>query len=206
MILRPYTIAAALLLLAGSASAVTLPGFDHAIPVAPEKFEVGGGVAGGDDLITGFALGRFGLTRDLDLGLRAGFVSGLGFKDQSGFEVEAGPRFQFITAEDTGFVDAAVIGDVGVVKTEGYFALGLDPLFMASHHFDLDGTRMLYVSMGLGLGLTYVDIDGAGSDLESGFVGAFSSGVDVVEHVRLSLEARLRDEIQRFGLAVTYLY
>jgi hypothetical protein len=190
------------------ARAVTLPGFDHAIPQAPQKLELGGGAAGGDDLVSVFALARFGLLDDLDLASRAGFVGGLGAGDGNGFEVAVGPRFRFIRTEDTGFIDAAVLADVGVVKTENLFVLGLDPTFVASHEFVIDGRRAVYVSLGLGVAFSVVDADGAGggTDLESGFMGAFSTGVDVIEDLRLSLEARLRDEIQRYGLALTYQF
>ena len=193
-----------LALLPAAAGAVTMPGFDHAIPVEPQKLEIGGGAAGGDDLITALALLRIGLLDDLDLGVRAGFVDGLA--GQSGFEVQAGPRFRFLRTEDSGFVDSAFIVDASIAKTENLFVLGLDPTFVASHHFDLDGKRELYISMGLGVAFNLLDQDPTGMDLESGFMGAFSVGADIVEHVRASLEARLRDEIVRYGLAVTYLF
>jgi hypothetical protein len=195
-------------LVASTAHAVTLPGFDHAIPQAPQKLELGGGAAGGDDLFTVFALARFGLLDDLDLSARAGFVGGLGTEDDNGFEVSTGPRFRFVRTEDTGFVDAAVVADVGVVKTENLFVLGLDPTFVASHEFVIDGRRAVYVALGLGVAFSIVDAEGAnsGTDLESGFMGALTTGVDIIENLRLSLEARLRDEIQRYGLALTYQF
>lgn len=188
-----------------AAGAVTMPGFDHAIPVEPQKLEIGGGAAGGDDLLTALALVRIGLLDDLDLAVRAGFVDGLG-GDDSGFEVQAGPRFRFLRTEDSGFIDSAFVVDASIGKTENLFVLGIDPTFVASHHFDLDGKRELYLSMGLGVAFSLVDQDPVGTDLESGFMGAFSVGADIVEHVRASLEARLRDEIVRYGLAVTYLF
>lgn len=193
---------------ATTARAVTLPGFDHAIPQAPQKLELGGGAAGGDELVSVFALARFGLLDDLDLAARAGFVGGLGTGDDNGFEVSVGPRFRFVRTEDTGFIDAAVLADVGVVKTENLFVLGLDPTFVASHEFVIDGRRAVFVSLGLGVAFSVVDAEGtdAGTDLESGFMGALSTGVDIIEDLRLSLEARLRDEIQRYGLALTYQF
>ncbi len=196
------------LLMAAPAAAVTMPGFDHAIPQEPGKFEAGGGVAGGDQLVSAFALGRLGLIDDLDLTVRLGFIGGLklGAREDNGFEVQGTPRFRFIRTEDTGFIDAAVLADVSIVKTEGIFVLGIDPTIVASHHFAIEGRRQLYIALGLGVAFDYNDADGASSDLESGFMGAASTGVDIVEHLRLSLEARLRDEFQRYGLAVTYQF
>lgn len=207
-LLAPAALALGLVGLPETSSAVTVPGFQHAIPQEPGHFEVGGGVAGGDQLVSAFAIGRLGLMDDLDLSVTGGFIGGLklGTRDDNGFEVQATPRFRFIRTEDTGFIDAAVLADVGIVKTEGIFVLGIDPTMVVSHHFSIEGRRQLYVGLGLGVAFDLVDADGAKTDLESGFMGALSSGVDIVEHLRLSLEARLRDEFQRYGLAVTYQF
>lgn len=205
---RAAVVALGALLLPANAGAVTMPGFDHAIPLEPQKLEAGGGVAGGDQLVSAFGLARLGLLDDLDLALRVGFIGGLklGTQEDNGFEVQAGPRFRFIRTEDTGFIDAAFLADVSFVKTEGIFVLGLDPTVVASHHFAIEGRRELYISLGLGVAFDYLDADGGGSDLESGFMGSLSTGVDIIERLRLSLEARLRDEFQRYGLAVTYQF
>ena len=207
-VVRPAVAALGVLLVPAAGRAVTMPGFDHAIPLEPQKLEAGGGVAGGDQLISAFALARLGLLDDLDFALRVGFIGGLklGTREDNGFEVQAAPRFRFIRTEDTGFVDAAVVADVSIVKTEGIFVLGLDPTVVASHHFAIEGRRQLYIALGLGVAFDYYDADGGPSDLESGIMGSASAGVDVVEHLRLSLEARLRDEFERYGLAVTYQF
>ncbi len=203
-----FAAAAVLVAGPGAALALTLPGFEHAIPVEPQKLELGAAVAGGDSLVDGMAFARMGLVDDLDMALRLGLFSGLngGSKGEAGFEVEGSPRFRFVRTEDTGFVDAAVVGNVSIAKSSHLFVLSVDPLFVASHHFEIDAHRQLYVSLGLGVAVAYLDVDGRGSDLQSGFVGAFGAGVDIIQNVRLSLEARLRDEIQRYGLAVSYFF
>lgn len=186
---------------AGPAGAVTLPGFDHARPVAPQHVETGGAFAfGTDDVLSAYGLARIGVLDDLAARVRAGFVH---FGDQNGFEVDAGALFRFLRQQDI-YVDLGVDGGVSILKTPDVFVLGVDPALLVSHHFDIAQDRQLYVSAGLGTAITIYDVDGGDSDIEVGLLGTFSAGVDVIPKVRLSLEGGLRDDLGRFGVAVTY--
>lgn len=192
--------------LAPSAYAITAVGFDHALPLAPQQLELGGGAAGGDDLFSVYGVARFGLVDDLDIGARAGVFDGLASGATLGVELEASPRFRFLRTEDTGVVDVAVTGAISFAKSSAVFALGMDPGLVASHHFEIDDDRMLYVSAGIGVALTFVDLDVEDADVEAGVLALVGAGVDVLPRIRLSLEARIRDELQRFGLSLSYFF
>jgi hypothetical protein len=60
------------------------------------------------------------------------------------------------------------------------------------------------VSAGLGVALTTYAIDGQDTDVDSGFLGAATVGVDIIKDLRLHLEGRLNDEITRFGVGLTW--
>ena len=192
--------------LAPSAYAISDVGFDHALPLAPRQLELGGGAAGGDDAFSVYGVARFGLVDDLDIGARAGVVEGLASGPTLGVELEASPRFRFLRTEDTGVVDVAVTGAISFAKSSKVFAFGMDPGLVASHHFEIDDDRMLYVSAGIGVALTFVDLDAEDADVEAGVLALVGAGVDVLPRVRLSLEARIRDELQRFGLSLSYFF
>lgn len=191
------------LLAPASALAVTHASFDDAVPQAPGKMQVGGGAAGGDDLFSGFGLLRIGVLDDLDATVRAGVVGGL-VEDGIGFEVGGAARFRFLRLSDTGVVDVAAIGGVSLAKGEGVLAVGIDPQLVASHPFRIDSDRDVVVSAGLGVALTTYAIDGQDADVDSGFLGAATVGVDIIKDLRLHLEGRLNDEITRFGVGLTW--
>lgn len=198
---------AASLLAAAPATAVTIPGFDHARPVEPQHVEAGGAFAFGGDHLTAIGFGRIGLLDDLEAVIRAGFVNFSLPKsdDQNGFEIETGAKFRFLRQEDN-YVDLAANATVSILKTADVFVLGLDPTVLVSHHFQIAPERELYVGAGVGTAMTVVDIDARHSDFEIGLLGAFSAGVDIIPRVRLSLEGRLRDDLERFGIAVSYYF
>jgi len=191
------------LLAPAAASAVTVVHFDDAVPQSPGKMQVGGGAAGGDRLFAGFGLFRIGVLDDVDAFARAGAFSGL-VEDSVGFEVGGGARFRFLRASDTGVVDVAAAGGVSLAKSEGVLALGVDPQLVASRPFRIDADRDVVVAAALGVALTTYAIDGQDTDVDSGFLGAATVGVDVIKDLRLHLEGRLNDEITRFGVGLTW--
>lgn len=187
-----------------AATAITFPGFEHALPLAPGDFAAGAGLAGGDETLTVFAQGRAGLVEEFDLAVRTGVTTlELPGDDQTGFELEGALRARFLRAENTGFVDVAGVGAVSLLRTDDVFALGVDPMVVASHHFALDEERALFVALGAGAALTWSELDGD-ADLDLGLLLAPAVGVDVVPAVRALLEFRIRDDLERFGLAVEY--
>ncbi|MEZ4472739.1 MAG: hypothetical protein R3F60_18525 [bacterium] len=187
------------------AGAVGVLGFDHARPLEPGRIEAGLGVAAGDEVFDFQGIGRFGLLADLEAGARAAVAVVGGDLDQTGFEVEGNAKFRFLRQQDTGdAVELAVMGSASLLNTSDVFLFGVDPAAVASHHFRITDDRELYLSASLGLAVTFIDT--GGTDTAFGFLGSFAAGVDIIPKVQFALEATLRDDLKRFGVAVTYLF
>jgi hypothetical protein len=186
------------------AQAIGILGYDHARPLDPGRLEIGGGTAFGDSLINVHGLARFGVLPDLEAGVRGGLAV-LADADDSGFEVEGVAKFRFLRQADTNdIVTLSVVGSASLLNTADRFLLGVDPSVLASHHFPLTADREIYIAAGLGLAVSFIDNED--SKTEFGLLGSFAAGVDIVEMVRLGIEARLRDDLRRLGLGVTFLF
>lgn len=180
-------------------------GFDHAEPLEPARVEAGGGAAFGDSLLNLYGIGRFGILPDLEVGARAGLAH-LSEIDDGGFELEGVAKFRFLRQRDTAdVVTVSVMGTASLLNTADRFLLGVDPSVIASHTFQLSADRALFVAAGLGLAVSFVEADDS-TQTEFGLLGTLAAGVDVIPQVRLGLEARLRDDLRRVGLGVTYLF
>lgn len=197
----------ALTIVASPAGAITVAGFEQAVPVDPQKIELGGQVAITDDITTAAAMGRIGLLPDADLALRLGYVSFAGaLEDQSGFEVETTFRFHFLRRADVAnIVDLAALGSTSFLKTDDLFVFGLDPSVVASRGFEFAPGRMLTLAGGVGLAYTHTDVEPVStSDDEFGLLVSLSMAVDVLENVQFAVEGRSRDEFQRAAIAVNW--
>lgn len=180
-------------------------GFDHARPLDPARVEAGGGAAFGNSLTNIYGIGRFGILPDLEVGARAG-IAHLSRIDDTGFELEGVAKFRFLRQSDTADVsELSVMGSASLLNTADRFLLGVDPSVIASHHFRLTSDRELYVSGGLGLAVSFVEADDS-TKTQFGLLGSLAAGVDIIPGVILGLEARLRDDLRRIGLGVTYLF
>ena len=192
------------------AAAVTTVGFDHALPLEPQALEGGGAIAGGDDTFTVYGITRIGVLQDLDATLMAGFVHFApdGTDGENGFELAASARMRFMRAVDTRAVDLAVAGKVSILNVSGIFQLGIDPQVIASRHFDIASDRKLWVALGLGMGISYIDFEGPPSDtdIEAGLLGNCTAGVDIVKDLSFSLSLQLRDDLERAAIAVTHRF
>jgi hypothetical protein len=201
--MRKFLLLLSFMALPVAASAVTVVGFDHARPLEPQSVQAGAAVSALDDAYLMYAMGRMGLLDELDAMLRAGFLV---LRDEAGFEIEGGGKLRFLRTQDTGFVDLAAAVNASILKTGNQFLLGVDPTAIASHHFRIAPGRELFVGAGFGLALTFKDVDGGGNDTHFGLLGSFTAGVDIIERVSFALEARIRDDANRLGLAVTYQF
>jgi len=202
--MRPFLLILSLLA-ATPAAAIGILGFDQARPLEPGQVDAGLGVAAGDEIFNFYGKGRFGLLPDLEATARAGVASLGGDLSQTGFEIEGGAIFRFLRQQDTGgAVTVAALGTASLLKSEGAFVLGVDPAAAATHHFRITDDREIFISATLGLAVTYIDREM--TDTEFGLLGAFVAGVDIIPQVQLALEAKLRDDLKRVGLAVTYLF
>lgn len=180
-------------------------GFDHARPLDPARVEAGGGAAFGDSVLALTGITRFGLLPDLEIGARAALVS-LSDRDDAGFEIEGTAKFRFLRQRDTAdVVEVSFMGAASLFNTADVFLLGVDPTLLASHHFPIAGQREIFVAAGLGLAVTFVEADES-TQTDFGLLGTLAAGVDIIPYVRLGLEARLRDDLRRVGLGVTYLF
>ncbi|MCA9528277.1 MAG: hypothetical protein KC549_18460 [Myxococcales bacterium] len=187
------------------AGAVGILGFDHARPTDPGRVEAGLAIAAGDEIFDFQGLARFGLLPDLEANARAAIVVVGNELNETGFEVEGGAKFRFLRQQDTGdAVELAVMGQGSLLNTSNVFLFGVDPAVVASHHFRITDDRELFLGVSLGLAVTY--IDNGPTDTEFGLLGSFVAGVDIIPQVQLALEAKLRDDLKRLGLAVTYLF
>lgn len=195
--MRTLTLAliGALVGLAAPAGAVTLLGFDTARPTAPQHIEAGAGVVALDGAYGLFAQGRIGLLPELEGRLAAGVIL---LDEDFGFEVDIGGKFRLLPAE-AAVVDVAVGAQVAFTKTVDVFLGGIDPMAYASRHFALPGDRELFVGLGVGAALTFVDFNGPADDTTFGFVGGLTAGVDIIEDLAFALETRWRDGVWRLG-------
>ncbi len=199
--LLPLIIVWAVQFVAAPAGAVAVLGFDHARPLDPQTVEVAATAAAGSGTWQIGASGRIGLLPDLDAALRGGWVAR---DDESGFEVEAGGRFRFLRAQDTGGVaDLAGAAFGSVLKTGDVFLAGVDPQLLASHHFAVSGPRTLHAAAAVGLATTFIDVDGGAEDAQLGLLAAFSAGFDITAQIEIDIEVRHRDGDERLGLALT---
>jgi|JI10StandDraft_1071094.scaffolds.fasta_scaffold415151_2 hypothetical protein len=203
--MRPILLVFSLLAPLSAAHAIGILGFDHARPLEAGRVEAGLGAAAGDSVFNFYGIGRFGLLPDLEAMARGGVVTLGSERDETGFELDGGVKFRFLRQQDTGnAVTVAAMGTASILNAENTFLLGVDPSVVASHHFTLTEDRELFISAHIGLAVTF--IDQRSSDTEFGLLGAFTAGVDIIPQVQLSLEAKLRDDLKRAGLAVTYLF
>ncbi|MEZ4465605.1 MAG: hypothetical protein R3F43_14305 [bacterium] len=124
--------------------------------------------------------------------------------DQTGFEVEGNAKFRFLRQQDTGdAVELAVMGSASpqherCLPLRGRSGRGRVPPL--PHH-----GRSGAVPVGLPGAGGHVHRHG-GTDTAFGFLGSFAAGVDIIPKVQFALEAKLRDDLKRFGVAVTYLF
>lgn len=185
------------------AHAIGILGYDHARSLEPGRVEAGGGAAFGDTLVNLHALARFGVLPDLEMGVRGGFAW-LSDADDGGFEAEGVAKFRFLRQSDTNdIVTVAFMGSASLLNTADRFLLGVDPSLLASHHFFI-GEREAFVSAGLGLAVTFIDNND--SKTEYGPLGTIAAGIDALDMMRVGVEARLRDDLARLGLGVTFLF
>lgn len=206
-LLRPALLLACLISLApGLAGAVTFLGFDDAKTLGEGELQLGAQGVFADEISTVGALGRLGLIGPLDLTARAGLTE---ISDRVGFELEASPRFQLLTARQTaGIVGVALVGNASVLKTGEVLALGLDAGGVISRSFEVGRHRQLRLAGTLGLATTYTEISQGDdvSDHEAGFMVGAMVGFTVARHLEVVVEGRVRDAFERVGAGVLYQF
>lgn len=208
--IRPLALAALSLwstcLWPSAASAVTFLGFDEATPLHARRRQVELQGAFGDEVTTLGFTGRFGLYGPIDFTGRIGLTE---ISDRVGFEVEAMPRLQVLTLDQTAnIVDVSIMAGASLLRTGEVLALGLDGGAIASRRFRIAPQQSLFVAATLGVATTYTDVTQGQdtTDYAVGLLGAATVGVDVYRGLTVILEGRVRDEFERLGLGVRYLF
>ena len=184
-----------------TASAYALPKFQRAQLLKPQHIEVNAGLSGGDDQWSLLGIGRMGLSEEYEAKLGLGTVL-LG--DELGFETAFGiKKYLDLAAAEKQAFQLSAVGDLSLTKAGLNLVMGIDPALVGERRFTVSEDKVFFLSLGLGLTYTLIDVSGEVNESNVGILATLGSGLDITEKWRGLLELSFRDGVKRLAIGAS---